>query len=214
MEGVTTSGILHANSTSDPHTREEESIYDSAEEDSGDAGVFQLLKISNSNATNSRVWLDAGIHSREWIGPAVATYIANYILKNYSDLPGSLTNKDWYIVPVVNADGYEYTHTQDRMWRKNRARYQGQCFGVDLNRNFSLGWGERGSSEIPSHVLYRGPRPFSEPESVAIKHSELSAARRRGIKNDFLAARTKRVQRSDARLTAAAAAPPRAPRRA
>ena len=25
-----------------------------------------------------------------------------------------------YILPVLNADGYEYTWTHDRMWRKNR----------------------------------------------------------------------------------------------
>ena len=40
-----------------------------------------------------------------------------------------------YFLPVLNPDGYEYTHTHDRMWRKNRARY-GECVGVDLNRNF------------------------------------------------------------------------------
>lgn len=40
-----------------------------------------------------------------------------------------------YILPVLNPDGYEYTHTHDRMWRKNRAQY-GECIGVDLNRNF------------------------------------------------------------------------------
>lgn len=41
-----------------------------------------------------------------------------------------------YILPVMNPDGYEYSHTKDRMWRKNRAWHGGQCVGVDLNRNF------------------------------------------------------------------------------
>ena len=27
---------------------------------------------------------------------------------------------DWYVVPLVNPDGYEYSHTNDRLWRKNR----------------------------------------------------------------------------------------------
>ena len=28
---------------------------------------------------------------------------------------------DWYVVPLVNPDGYEYSHTNDRLWRKNRS---------------------------------------------------------------------------------------------
>lgn len=41
-----------------------------------------------------------------------------------------------HIVPILNPDGYEYTHTCDRMWRKNKAKHGGVCVGVDLNRNF------------------------------------------------------------------------------
>ncbi|KAH9630248.1 hypothetical protein HF086_012433 [Spodoptera exigua] len=74
-----------------------------------------------------------------------------------------------YFLPVVNPDGYHYSHTTDRMWRKNRAWHGGQCVGVDLNRNFSIGWGTRGSSDKPTSAFYRGPEPFSEPESSAIR---------------------------------------------
>ena len=27
---------------------------------------------------------------------------------------------DWYVAPLINPDGYEYTHTNQRYWRKNR----------------------------------------------------------------------------------------------
>jgi hypothetical protein len=50
-----------------------------------------------------------------------------------------VTNVDWYIMPLLNPDGYEFSHTDDRMWRKNRAKPpQGpfteifQFFGVFL----------------------------------------------------------------------------------
>jgi murein tripeptide amidase MpaA len=32
-----------------------------------------------------------------------------------------LVSVDWYIIPLLNPDGYEYSHEVDRMWRKNRA---------------------------------------------------------------------------------------------
>ncbi|CAH2229957.1 jg14029 [Pararge aegeria aegeria] len=133
---------------------------------------LKMLKISNGNSGNEGVWIDGSIHPREWISTAVVTYLANYLVTNYHELSETVTNKDWYILPVLNPDGYEYTHTHDRMWRKNRARY-GECVGVDLNRNFSYGWGEKGeegSSEDPGNIFFRGPEPFSEPETAAVKH--------------------------------------------
>ncbi|XP_021207336.1 carboxypeptidase B isoform X1 [Bombyx mori] len=139
---------------------------------------IKMLKISNSDARNSAIWLDASIHSREWISTAVVTYIADYIARNFHSLPTSITNKDWHIVPILNPDGYEYTHTHDRMWRKNRAKYDGERVGVDLNRNFSCGWGnngDEGSSEEPSSVFYRGPMPFSEPEAIAVRDTILGS---------------------------------------
>ncbi|XP_060804967.1 carboxypeptidase B-like [Amyelois transitella] len=130
---------------------------------------LKILKISNSDASNACVWMDAGIHAREWIAPAVNTYIADHIARNFHELPTSVTNKDWYFLPVVNPDGYEYSHVRDRMWRKNRAWHGGQCVGVDLNRNFSYGYGGPGSSDNPNHAFFRGPEPFSEPESCAVR---------------------------------------------
>lgn len=30
---------------------------------------------------------------------------------------------DWYIMPVLNPDGYEFSQNYDRMWRKTRSKY-------------------------------------------------------------------------------------------
>ncbi|XP_013180181.1 PREDICTED: carboxypeptidase B-like [Papilio xuthus] len=131
--------------------------------------TMKILKISNSDVQNEPVWIDAGIHGREWIAPAVNTFIANYIVLNFKSLPSCFTNKDWYFLPVANPDGYDYSHKVDRMWRKSRAAYGGEITGVDLNRNFSFGWGGRHSSTDPSSAFFRGREPFSEPESTAMK---------------------------------------------
>ncbi|KAI5642069.1 zinc carboxypeptidase domain-containing protein [Phthorimaea operculella] len=136
-----------------------------------------MMKVSNGKPGNSGVWIDAAIHPREWISVAVVTYFANALVRRFQDLPSSVTNKDWYLLPVLNPDGYEYTHTHDRMWRKNRARY-GESIGVDLNRNFSYGWGvngEEGSSQDPGNLFYRGPEPFSEPETQAVRNAIYAA---------------------------------------
>lgn len=34
---------------------------------------------------------------------------------------------------------------------------------------YSIGWGGHGSSDQPTNAFYRGPEPFSEPESSAIR---------------------------------------------
>lgn len=36
----------------------------------------------------------------------------------------TIRSVDWYIMPVLNPDGYEYSHQFDRLWRKNRSKHQ------------------------------------------------------------------------------------------
>ena len=71
----------------------------------------------------------------------------------------------FFIVPVVNPDGYVYSWNVDRYWRKNR---RGD-YGVDLSRNYSVGWGQDGSSGDRTSSNYRGERAFSEPETRAVR---------------------------------------------
>lgn len=50
-------------------------------------------------------------------------YLAQGLLTNYttnSDVKAIVDYFQWIIIPIVNADGYVYTWTTDRMWRKNR----------------------------------------------------------------------------------------------
>lgn len=76
---------------------------------------------------------------------------------------------DWYILPVLNPDGYEYSHRVDRLWRKNR-HINGKCAGTDLNRNFGYKWGGVGASREPCRETFAGSHPFSEPESAAVSN--------------------------------------------
>lgn len=42
------------------------------------------------------------------------------------------------------------------------------CRGTDPNRNFGHKWNTGGSSGNPCSETYRGPQPFSEPETKSI----------------------------------------------
>lgn len=113
-----------------------------------------------------------GQHAREWITPMTVMYIADQLVNGYGVEPwitSMLQNVEVIIVPVMNPDGYEYTWTSNRMWRKNRRANAGGTFGVDLNRNWGFGWGGEGASTDPGNDTYRGPSAFSEPETQVMR---------------------------------------------
>ncbi|CAN9498429.1 unnamed protein product [Ophioblennius macclurei] len=131
------------------------------------------LKLSmNNNPNKKAMWMDCGIHAREWIAPAFCLWFVNYCLSFYqsnSDITQILDSMDVYILPVLNPDGYHYTWTTNRMWRKNRSISKGSgCVGVDLNRNFDANWCTEGASPDPCTEIYCGAFPESEPESQAV----------------------------------------------
>jgi len=85
-------------------------------------------------------------------------------------LVATLEKYDYWFLPVVNPDGYEYSHIEDRLWRKSRSgssSFYG-CVGTDLNRNYDFHWSETGSSSSSCSPTYAGPMPFSEPETRAV----------------------------------------------
>ncbi|XP_029047310.1 zinc carboxypeptidase-like [Osmia bicornis bicornis] len=115
---------------------------------------------------NPGIFIEGGIHAREWISPAVVTYILNeLILSDDTRVRYMAESYDWYIFPVFNPDGYEYTHTTNRLWRKTRRPTGRGCYGADPNRNWNFHWAEGGTSSNPCSEIYPGDKPFSETES-------------------------------------------------
>ncbi|XP_062551473.1 zinc carboxypeptidase A 1-like [Armigeres subalbatus] len=118
---------------------------------------------------NPGVFLEGGIHAREWISPATVTYILNELLTSHDPKVRDIAeNYDWYVFPSVNPDGYVFTHTKDRLWRKTRTPYPGGCFGADPNRNWDFHWAEQGTSSNCISDTYGGPYAFSEIETKSL----------------------------------------------
>ncbi|XP_077479886.1 carboxypeptidase A6 [Stigmatopora argus] len=114
------------------------------------------------------VWIDCGVHAREWIGPAFCQWFVKEALNSYLYDSGTrrlLNQLDFYIMPVFNVDGYHFSWTTDRFWRKTRSKNpKFHCRGVDANRNWKVKWCEEGASSHPCDDTYCGPYPESEPE--------------------------------------------------
>ncbi|QYU67641.1 hypothetical protein J4558_22490 [Leptolyngbya sp. 15MV] len=138
---------------------------------------IRMLRITGPGPTTGRpaFFINATQHAREWVTPMSAMYIADRFLETYGTdtrVQHIVNNVDFYIVPVVNPDGYEFSRTSNANWRKNRRVNSGSsCRGVDLNRNWGFQWGfdNTGSSGNPCSDIYRGSAGFSEPELQAIR---------------------------------------------
>merc|ERR1712002_968939 len=95
------------------------------------------VKIGKSAPGKPAFWFHAGIHAREWVATASCIYILDLLVNSKDPEIVKLTSEMvWYVVPVMNPDGYEYTFSNNRMWRKTRN---------------------------PCTDIYPGPYAFSEP---------------------------------------------------
>ncbi|XP_063163964.1 mast cell carboxypeptidase A-like [Candoia aspera] len=131
-----------------------------------------LLQIGKKSGEGKAIFMDCGIHAREWISPAFCQWFVKEAIRTYgkdSIMTYILDNMNFYIIPVVNIDGYIWSWTQDRFWRKNRSNTShSNCIGVDINRNFDVAWGTVDASKNPCEEIYCGSAPESEPETKAV----------------------------------------------
>jgi len=131
---------------------------------------MNVLSITKCGAGCPNIWLEAGIHAREWISPAVAAYIVRELVEDYAEHPSYIDNINWYYLPSANPDGYAYTMSDDRYWRKTRAPNSGSsCKGVDPNRNWGFHWAEAGVSFDPCSEVFCGTEAFDQVETTNVR---------------------------------------------
>ena len=123
-------------------------------------------------------------HAREWATSLVCLETAERLLRNYVSDPETndlLDNLDVFIIPVINADGAAYSRYDFTSQRRNMVNHCASnptgnndplarnTWGVDINRNFSVGSAFDGyvgaSATNCTSDTFAGPSEFSEPES-------------------------------------------------
>ncbi len=103
-----------------------------------------------------RAIIQASIHAREYI----TAYLTLKLIKDFykNGKVGSV-----YFIPVLNPDGVMISLKKDKLYKANGR-------GVDLNVNFDARW-STGSQNVREKASqnYIGEKPFSEPETLAIR---------------------------------------------
>ena len=144
----------------------------------------RVVKISSNNdfwtddPALPNAWYDGLIHAREPASMRNVRFFMLWLCENYGrngfcglQATYVLDNREIWCLPCNNVDGYVYNEAQapggGGMHRKNM-NWSAGGNGVDLNRNWSIGWGGEGSSGDPGSSTYRGTGPISEPEASNI----------------------------------------------
>ncbi|KAL6704066.1 hypothetical protein ACN47E_008830 [Coniothyrium glycines] len=133
------------------------------------------------------------VHAREWIVAPTIEYITKQLVDGFKAgdnvTKAFLDKYDFYIFPIVNPDGFVFSQTTDRLWRKNRQppppnAVNQTCFGRDNNRNWETNWDAdpRGASTNPCGNTYRGEAPRDAPENLGMDNVIRKIRDEQGIK--------------------------------
>lgn len=129
------------------------------------------VKVNIGGGTKKSVVFEGTMHAREWISTATTTWMLNELLTSSDPNIQTLArNYEWYVIPVANPDGYSYTWTNDRSWRKTRRPSNALCFGADPNRNWDNHFAQSGASTNPCSDTFAGAAPFDQPETLALSN--------------------------------------------
>jgi len=143
--------------------------------DSYEGRPLKVITISQGDGSKPNIWVDGGIHAREWISPPVVLYFIEQVIADMK-AGGNLVDRfDWFFLPLINVDGYDYSWHTNRLWRKSRQGWSNTtCVGTDINRNFDFMWMTIGASDDPCSEIFAGWRANSEPETVHVEQYVLN----------------------------------------
>jgi murein tripeptide amidase MpaA len=141
---------------------------------------------SGGKGSKPAVLIHGTVHAREWITTMTTKYMAWQLLTKYAsdaNIKAAVDKFDFYIMPIVNPDGFVYSQTNDRLWRKNRKTVSGSsCVGTDVNRNWPYKWElTNGASTNPCSETYKGQAAGDTPENKGLVSQVQALKNSRGI---------------------------------
>ncbi|KAH7105522.1 putative carboxypeptidase [Auriculariales sp. MPI-PUGE-AT-0066] len=136
---------------------------------------INIFGSAGSGARPAIIW-HGTVHAREWIGTMVVEYLAYQLASGYATsttIKAFVDKYDFHIFPVVNPDGFAYTQSSTRLWRKNRQTPPSgsSCYGRDINRNWATSsWNQSaGASTSPCAEDYKGLAAADAPETQGLQ---------------------------------------------
>lgn len=142
-------------------------FYDNFDGEKGIIGFSALNKpiyyLAVKKSPRPVVIVQYAMHAREHI----TAHLALYQIRRFNSTGKRGTV---YFVPMVNPDGVKIALNKKPLYKANGR-------GVDLNVNFDARWGEgKLNVKIIGDENFIGERPFSEPESVALRDFTLKVS--------------------------------------
>ena len=163
-----------------PHLATWVDIGDSWEKVQNPANGYDILMLQMTNSATGGdkpvIYINGGIHAREYASAELATRFAELLLENYGTDPDVTWLLDYHEVHITlqgNPDGRKQAET-GLSWRKNTNNNycsNTNTRGADLNRNCSFGWA---ASASQCSLTFPGSSPASEPETVALENHAIS----------------------------------------
>lgn len=141
--------------------------------------ALRITDNPDADEVEPAVLITGATHGSELLSTEYALDAADGLLHGYGSDPAitrRVDSLDLWIVPLVNPDGNAVVHQLTRFGGRKNGRDTtpnsrvDPWEGVDLNRNFPLGFGrdEGASRSFRNSAYFRGDGPLSEPESQAI----------------------------------------------
>jgi len=123
---------------------------------------------SRKNMANARhwpdrpaFWIETGFEANNFIAVSVALNFIDYLVNSCT----RYCLYDYYILPLINEEGYCYAKTTNSSWVKTREDIGCECRGVNLLENFEHGDWTAGDSNTCSD-MYRGACEMSSPSTA------------------------------------------------
>jgi hypothetical protein len=128
--------------------------------------IWRSPEAGSGDPVGPSIFLLSLLHPMEWIGLEANLALLEGWAEPRPGLYNLPPNAVVFSVPMANPDGC--ARVCDALHRGQPRWVRGNAAGIDLNRNFPVGFRPR-SNRLAFWPLYRpGPAPLSEPETAAV----------------------------------------------